>query len=100
LHPRTQQFLQYRKLPSAVISMIAAMPRDIKRDTPYYMMHTVTTDGNTFSHHASREYGFVMFLFCMLYVVMVLVYSYTSQCVVYFSVAHKHNPCKLQYTSH
>ena len=36
----------------------------------------------------------------MLYVVMVLVYSCTSQCAVYFYATHKYNPCKLQCTSY
>ena len=80
--------------------MTAAMLREIKRDTPYNMMHTEIRDGNAFSHHASRGYGFVTFLFCMLYVVMVLMYSCTSQCVLYFYATHKHHPCKLQCTSH
>jgi len=80
--------------------MTAAMLSKIKRNTLYYMMHTDIRDGNAFSHHASRGYGFVMFLFCMLYVVMLLVYSCTSQCEVYFYADHKYNPCKLQRTSH
>jgi hypothetical protein len=61
----------------------AAVLRDIIRDKLYYIMHTETRDGNEFSHHACREYGF-MFIFCMLYVVMLLVYTWTGQCVAYF----------------
>jgi len=83
-----------------VISVTDAMLREIKRDTPYYMMRTEIRNGNAFSHHASRGYGFVMFLLCMLYIVMVLVYSCTSQCAVYFYATHKYNPCKLQCISH
>jgi len=45
------------------------MHREIKRDTLYYMMHTEIRDGSAFSHHASRGYGFVMFLFCMVCII-------------------------------
>jgi hypothetical protein len=62
----------------------AAVIRDIITDKLYYIMHIETRDGSEFSHHACKGNGFVMFLFHMLYEVMLLVYTWTSQCAVYF----------------